>query len=77
MSTAMGMTLADAASGSQNKVVSLQGDDVLTSRLRELGFITGEWVRVLGRAPFGEPILIEIRGSTVALRRLEAECVCL
>lgn len=60
---------------STKTVVSLQGDPIVVARLRELGFIRGEIVTIAGRAPFGEPILVEIRGATVALRKSEAACV--
>ena len=38
-------------------------------RLMELGLIPGTRVRVLRRAPFGDPIQIIIRGYTLTLRR--------
>ena len=53
----------------------LQGDSVVVSRLREIGFVRGEEVVAVGRAPFGEPILVEIRGAVIALRKGEAACV--
>ena len=71
------MTLADFHSGSEGAIKKLQGDPLLVARLRELGFIRGESVRVVGRAPFGEPILVEIHGATIALRKEEAACVLL
>lgn len=71
-----GKTLVDAsAQDGILKVARLSGDLRLTARLRELGFIVGEPIQVLGRAPFGEPILVEVRGATVALRKREAACV--
>ena len=69
------MTLAEIPNQYEGPVVALEGDPVLLARLRELGFIRGEMIRVAGRAPFGDPILVEIRGATVALRKLEAQCV--
>jgi ferrous iron transport protein A len=71
------MTLATAPYFSLNLIRDLQGDPMIVTRLRELGFIRGAQVRVVGRAPFGEPILVEIRGAVVALRSGEAECVLL
>ena len=53
----------------------LQGDPVVVSRLREIGFVRGEAVIAVGRAPFGEPILVELRGAVIALRKAEAACV--
>ncbi len=69
------MTLAEISKESERVIKRLEGDEILVARLRELGFIRGESVRVLGRAPFGEPILVEIHGATIALRKDEASCV--
>ena len=71
------MTLAELPLLAESPITGLEGDPVVVMRLRELGFIRGELVRLSGRAPFGEPLLIEIRGTTVALRKREAECVLL
>jgi ferrous iron transport protein A len=68
-------TLNDLPAETEAPIRDLTGDVVVTARLRELGFIRGEPVRIAGRAPFGEPILVEIRGTTVALRKSEAQCV--
>lgn len=69
------VNLANLTVGSERKIVSLQGDPILVSRLRELGFIRGESIRVVGRAPFGDPLVVEVGGATIALRKEEAECV--
>lgn len=61
--------------GFSGEIRALAGPSLLTERLRELGFLSGEIVRVVGRAPFGEPLLVEVRGATVALRRAEAACL--
>ncbi len=42
------------------------------TRLRELGLVPGTPVRVVRRAPLGEPIEIYLRGSHVAMRNHEA-----
>ncbi|MGE3973943.1 MAG: ferrous iron transport protein A [Bdellovibrionales bacterium] len=47
----------------------------MANRLRELGFTKGEELRILGIAPFGEPVLVELRGAIVALRKKEAACI--
>lgn len=56
-------------------IKELHGDAVVLTRLRELGLIPGEKIRIAGRAPFGEPLLVEVRGAVVALRKKEAQCV--
>lgn len=69
------MNLAELPVNADGNISQLVGDLTLVSRLRELGFIMGEHIRVAGRMPFGDPILVEIRGATVALRIQEAKCV--
>lgn len=51
-------------------------DDVISNRLRELGFVSGEPVEVVGRGPIGaDPLLIRIGFTRFALRRAEASRV--
>lgn len=59
----------------EGTIRELQGEELLTSRLQELGFIRGERIKLRGKAPFGEPLLVEVRGSTIALRKREAQCI--
>lgn len=47
--------------------------DPIARRLRDLGFVPGEVVRVVARAPLGgDPMLIQIGSTRFALRRNEA-----
>jgi ferrous iron transport protein A len=51
-------------------------NDTIAQRLRDLGFVPGEPVRVVARAPWGgDPILIQIGSTRFALRRAEASRV--
>lgn len=51
------------------------GDEPLVRRLAEIGFLPGETVRVMARAPGSEPIAVRVGRSTFALRRFEAAFV--
>lgn len=68
-------SLATCSVNQPGRISNLEGDTVIVSRLREIGFVRGEEVSVQGKAPFGEPILVELRGAVVALRKSEALCV--
>jgi len=57
------------------KIARLAGDDGLTKRLREMGFHSGCEVRILGRAPFNGPLVVQLHDSVLALRTAEAECL--
>jgi len=51
-------------------------DDVVARRLRELGFVPGEMVRVIAASPLGgDPIVVQVGFTRFALRRSEAERV--
>lgn len=51
-------------------------DDRVARRLRELGFVPGESVRMLATGPVGaDPVLIQVGFTRFALRRAEADRV--
>jgi ferrous iron transport protein A len=48
-------------------------NDAIARRLRELGFVAGEFVEVLAAGPVGaEPLLVQVGFTRFALRRAEA-----
>lgn len=48
----------------------------IESRLMHLGFMDGEIIRITRKAPlFKEPLLVEVRGRSVALTYQEASLV--
>lgn len=57
------------------RIADVTGDDGLTRRLREMGFHSGCEVRILGRAPFNGPFVVQLHDSVLALRTDEAECL--
>ena len=61
--------------GQSAEVVCVSGGDGISSRLREMGFVPGEAVRLLRLAPLGDPLKFMIHGSRIALRNREAQRV--
>ena len=56
--------------------VSTSEIDTIARRLKELGFVPGERVRLITVAPFGgDPMLVQIGFTRFALRRSEAKRV--
>ena len=48
-------------------------DDAIAQRLRDLGFVAGEPVRLVATGPLGaDPVLVQIGYTRFALRRAEA-----
>ena len=56
-------------------VVDVAGDDDLAQRLRAAGLWADAVVEIVGHALFGDPMLVELHGFRLALRRSEAERV--
>jgi ferrous iron transport protein A len=71
------MTLTQLRRGHPATVSSVDQStpaDPIARRLRVLGFVDGEDVRVIGAGPVGaDPLLVQIGHTRFALRRSEAE----
>ena len=50
-------------------------DSSLKPKLMEMGLITGKKLKVLFRAPFGDPIAIDLGGYVLSLRLDEAKLI--
>jgi len=66
------LSLADLAPGSAARVAAVDPQSPIGRRLLDLGFVPGTEVRVVRRAPLGDPVEYELRGYRVCLRRSEA-----
>lgn len=70
------MTLSDLplqAHAVVETVHDSHANDTIARRLRELGFVKGESVRLVARGPIGgEPLLVQVGFTRFALRRSEA-----
>ncbi len=65
--------LAKGATAVIHDVEDSQLNDPISRRLRELGFVRGEPVRIVAQGPIGgDPLLVEIGFTRFALRRAEA-----
>jgi ferrous iron transport protein A len=64
--------LADLALGAEARVVRIAGSDEITLRLLEMGLTPGVEVRLIGRAPLGDPLEFEVRGYRLSIRKSEA-----
>ena len=73
------MRLSDLPKGSSavvDRVDDAHASDLIAQRLRDLGFVQGEPVRVVAIGPLGaDPLLIQIGSTRFALRRSEANRV--
>lgn len=70
------MRLTELAQGTDAVVQRVEESgtaDPIARRLRDLGFVGGEPVRLVGCGPFGaDPLLVQVGYTRFALRRAEA-----
>jgi len=67
--------LAELPLGAAAQVTRISGADEITMRLLEMGLTPGIDITLVGAAPLGDPLEIELRGYWLTLRRREAERV--
>jgi Fe2+ transport system protein FeoA len=67
--------LADVPLGSRAVIRSVAGADDVSLRLLEMGLTPGVEVRLVGRAPLGDPLEFDVRGYRLSVRKCEAAVV--
>ncbi|HUS38086.1 MAG: ferrous iron transport protein A [Pirellulales bacterium] len=64
--------LSELEVGENVRVVSVEGNDQVGRRLLEMGLTKGCAVTLVGTAPLGDPLELEVRGYRLSVRRSEA-----
>jgi ferrous iron transport protein A len=67
-----GATLDRLGRGEAARVVEVTGDDAVARRLDDLGLRRGIEIRMIRRAPLGDPTVYELCGYQLCLRGREA-----
>lgn len=65
-------SLDEVSVGSTVRVRDVAGGDAVAIRLLEMGVTPGVEIRLVGKAPFGDPLELELRGYRLSIRRQEA-----
>ena len=66
------MCINELKPGQSAIIDSITGDGKFVKRLLALGYIEGTKVTMKTSAPFGDPILLNLRGFDLALRKKDA-----
>ncbi len=66
------MSIIDLKPGENGYIKNIIGDEKLTKRLLALGCIEGTRITFKTTAPFGDPIIINVRGFDLAIRKKDA-----
>lgn len=67
--------LAQLPIGARGRVLAIRDLDEIGLRLLEMGMTPGIEVTVVGCAPLGDPLELDVRGYRLSIRRSEAELV--
>lgn len=67
------MSICDLKLGETALIESICGNEKLIKRLLALGCIEGTEVALKASAPFGDPIVISLRGFNLAIRKKDAK----
>lgn len=70
-----GRALSDLRQGDSGSLESLDVSEEIAQRLMELGFLLGVQVTAGRPAPGGDPMVFQVDGSEIALRRETARCM--
>jgi len=69
----MELQLNTLAPGQKGVVVSIKGSGATRRRIMDMGIVRGSEIKVIRRAPLGDPVEFEIRDYNLTLRKREAE----
>ena len=67
------MSICDLKPGEIAKIKNIEGNEKLAKRLLALGCIENTEVSVKTTAPLGDPIVINLRGFNLAIRKKDAQ----
>ena len=70
----MSTSLSKVADGERVRVAAIRESD-LKPKLMEMGLVAGKELTILFRAPFGDPIAVDVHGYVLSLRLDEAALI--
>ena len=71
------LRLSRAEVGKTYRVVRVEGAGLVKRRILDLGLLPGLEIKVVRKAPLGDPIEIIAKGNPISIRKTEAEKIIL
>ena len=71
------MRITDLKLGEKAKIEEINGDVKLAKRLSALGLIQGTEIELKRVAPLGDPLVVNLRGFDLAIRKKDAKNILL
>lgn len=66
---------AELTFGEKRTISAIDASHPSHKRIMEIGFTPGQEIELVNKSFFDDPIAISIRGSLVAIRKIEADCI--
>ena len=57
------------------KISSIDTSNPSHQRILEIGFTPGQEIEIISKAIFNDPIAFSLRGTLIAMRKKEADCI--
>ena len=71
------MCICDLKLGEKATIHAISGNDKLSKRLSALGLIQGTEIELKRVAPLGDPLIVNLRGFDLAIRKKDAKNILL
>lgn len=68
-------SVSELEAGEKGIIATFDDSNDISLRLQEMGIIPGEVVKVLRRAPMGDPVEVRIKEYNLSLRQKEADLI--
>ncbi|MBP9192505.1 MAG: ferrous iron transport protein A [Ignavibacteria bacterium] len=68
-------TASDLKIGEKAVIKDIDNSHHSSHRILEIGFTPGQEIQLLSRSLFNDPIALSIRGSVIAIRKSDANCI--
>lgn len=66
---------AELKSGEKGMIDFIDESHPSARRILEVGFTPGQEIQLISKSVFSDPIAYSIRGTLIAIRKSEAECI--
>lgn len=67
--------LGNLVKGERGRVVAIDAEGEFARRIREMGFVPGASVEIMGHAPLQDPVAVRVKGCTLSLRKQDARYI--
>ncbi|MHA1593871.1 MAG: FeoA family protein [Candidatus Baldrarchaeia archaeon] len=67
--------LSEAIIGEMYKIVRIEGPRTVRRRIIDMGLVPGTEIKVIGKAPLGDPLNVVARGYNLTIRKSEASLI--